>query len=66
MERGKVGRVLSQLVLDLRHIMEPYTASKLKVLPFIKSTQYQEPFIFNRTLLTLDIRTCDRFGKGMC
>ena len=33
MERGKVGRVLSQLVLDLRHIMEPYTASKLKVLP---------------------------------
>lgn len=30
-ERGKVGHVLSQLVLDLRHIMEPHTASKLKV-----------------------------------
>lgn len=31
MERGKVGRLLSQLVLDIRHIMEPHTASKLKV-----------------------------------
>lgn len=31
MERGKVGRILSQLVLDIRHIMEPHTASKLKV-----------------------------------
>ena len=31
MERGKVGRLLSQLVLDLRHVMEPHTASKLKV-----------------------------------
>lgn len=30
-ERGKVGHVLSQLVLDLRQVMEPYTASKLKV-----------------------------------
>ena len=31
MERGKVGKKLSQLVLDLRKVMEPYTASKLKV-----------------------------------
>ena len=31
MERGKVGRLLSQLVLDLRRVMEPHTASKLKV-----------------------------------
>ena len=31
MERGKVGSVLNQLVLDLRQVMEPYTASKLKV-----------------------------------
>lgn len=31
MERGKVGSTLSQLVLDLRQVMRPYTASKLKV-----------------------------------
>ena len=31
MERGKVGRTLGQLVLDLRRVMEPHTASKLKV-----------------------------------
>ena len=31
MERGRVGRTLSQLVLDLRRAMEPNTASKLKV-----------------------------------
>lgn len=30
-ERGKVGRTLSQLVLDVRKVMEPHTASKLKV-----------------------------------
>lgn len=30
-ERGKVGHVLSQLVLDIRKIMEPNTATKLKV-----------------------------------
>ena len=30
-ERGRVGHVLSQLVLDIRHLMEPHTASKLKV-----------------------------------
>ena len=30
-ERGKVGHILSQLVLDIRKIMEPNTASKLKV-----------------------------------
>lgn len=31
MERGKVGSLLTQLVLDLRHVMEPFTASHLKV-----------------------------------
>ena len=31
MERGKVGKTLAQLVLDFRKVMEPYTASKLKV-----------------------------------
>ena len=31
MERGRVGRTLSQLVLDLRRVMEPHTASRLKV-----------------------------------
>lgn len=30
-ERGRVGHILSQLVLDLRQIMEPHTASRLKV-----------------------------------
>ena len=33
MERGKVGKTLNQLVLDLRRVMEPHTASKLKVTP---------------------------------
>ena len=31
MERGKVGGALTQLVLDLRQVMEPFTASKLRV-----------------------------------
>ena len=31
MERGKIGTTLNQLVLDLRQVMEPYTASRLKV-----------------------------------
>ncbi|CAI8048865.1 Suppressor of SWI4 1 homolog [Geodia barretti] len=31
MERGRVGRTLGQLVRDLRRVMEPHTASKLKV-----------------------------------
>ena len=31
MERGKVGSLLTQLVLDLRRVMEPFTASQLKV-----------------------------------
>ena len=31
MERGRVGNLLNQLVLDLRQVMEPHTASKLKV-----------------------------------
>ena len=31
MERGRVGATLNQLVKDLRQVMEPYTASKLKV-----------------------------------
>ena len=33
MERGRVGRTLAQLVLDLRRVMEPHTAAKLKVDP---------------------------------
>jgi ribosome biogenesis protein SSF1/2 len=31
MERGSVGRILHELMTDLRQVMEPYTASKLKV-----------------------------------
>lgn len=31
MERGKVGSTLNHLVLDLRKVMEPFTASRLKV-----------------------------------
>ena len=31
MERGAVGRAVSQLVMDVRQVMEPHTASKLKV-----------------------------------
>ena len=31
MERGRIGSTLNQLVLDLRQVMEPHTASKLKV-----------------------------------
>ena len=31
MERGTVGRAVSRLVLDTRRVMEPHTASKLKV-----------------------------------
>ena len=31
MERGDVGRAVSKLVLDMRRVMEPHTASKLKV-----------------------------------
>ncbi len=30
-ERGKVGSTLKQLVLDFRRVMEPYTATHLKV-----------------------------------
>jgi len=29
--RGKVGRYIKELLRDLRLVMEPYTASKLKV-----------------------------------
>ena len=31
MERGAVGKAVSQLVVDMRQVMEPHTASKLKV-----------------------------------
>jgi len=31
MERGAVGKAVGQLVLDMRQVMEPHTASKLKV-----------------------------------
>ena len=32
MERGRVGRLLHELIVDLRQTMEPFTASQLKVL----------------------------------
>lgn len=32
MERGKVGSALNQLIINLRQIMEPNTATRLKVL----------------------------------
>ncbi|XP_003385944.1 PREDICTED: suppressor of SWI4 1 homolog [Amphimedon queenslandica] len=32
MERGRVGRLLNELVFDLRHVMEPNTASNLKAM----------------------------------
>ncbi|XP_065917105.1 suppressor of SWI4 1 homolog [Dysidea avara] len=32
MQRGKVGRFVNSLVLDLRKVMEPFTAQKLKIL----------------------------------
>lgn len=31
MHRGDVGKSVLQLEIDMRHVMEPYTASKLKV-----------------------------------
>ena len=31
MERGAVGKAVGQLVVDVRQVMEPHTASKLKV-----------------------------------
>ena len=31
MHRGDVGKSVLQLEIDIRHVMEPYTASKLKV-----------------------------------
>lgn len=31
MHRGNVGKYVLQLEMDLRHVMEPYTASNLKV-----------------------------------
>lgn len=31
MHRGDVGKCVLQLEMDLRHVMEPYTATNLKV-----------------------------------
>ena len=31
MHRGDVGKSVLQLEMDIRHVMEPYTATKLKV-----------------------------------
>lgn len=31
MHRGDVGKSVLQLEIDIRHVMEPYTATKLKV-----------------------------------
>lgn len=67
MERGKVGRVLSQLVLDLRHIMEPYTASKLKVL--LNYNIYSTILDTSRTLPTHDmhvIGSSEECFEGFC
>jgi hypothetical protein len=36
--RGKVGRYIKELMKDLRHVMEPYTASNLKVSPVPPNT----------------------------
>lgn len=32
MHRGDVGKSVLQLEMDIRHVMEPYTATKLKVM----------------------------------
>ena len=29
--RGDIGKILMQLITDMRHVMEPYTATNLKV-----------------------------------
>ena len=31
--RGDVGKLMMQLITDMRHVMEPYTATNLKVNP---------------------------------
>ena len=31
MHKGEVGKSVLQLEMDIRHVMEPYTATKLKV-----------------------------------
>lgn len=37
MHRGDVGKSVLQLEMDIRHVMEPYTATKLKVITWIPS-----------------------------
>ena len=32
MHRGDVGKSVLQLEMDIRHVMEPFTATKLKVI----------------------------------
>ena len=39
MHRGAVGKSVLHLEIDIRHIMEPYTATKLKV-TFQKSAEF--------------------------
>ena len=55
MERGKVGNMLSQLILNLRQVMEPNTATRLKVGSFTEVTaqlgsRICAPFKSTRTL----------------
>ena len=35
MHRGDVGKAVLQLEMDIRHVMEPFTATKLKVITWI-------------------------------
>ena len=35
MHRGDVGKSVLQLEMDIRNVMEPYTATKLKVITWI-------------------------------
>ena len=35
MHRGDVGKSVLQLEMDIRHVMEPFTATKLKVITWI-------------------------------
>jgi hypothetical protein len=43
---GQVGASLGQLVKDVRRVMEPNTASQLKVIFFLKWIAFSDPLYF--------------------
>lgn len=49
--RGVVGRNIQRLVMDLRCIMEPFTAPKLKVLFLVVCKKYEERKMYPFSLI---------------